>query len=309
MTAFLIVLPVFALIAAGFLAGRTNVLGPAAVQELNRFVVWLALPALLFDVMANAHLTEIWLPGFITCFTASALGCFGLMLALGLRKGQSLADATIDALSAGYANVGYMGFPVTLAALGHGAFIPTTIAAIVTVCIVFALAIVLVEADRQDHRSPAHLVVGLVRKLVRNPLLFSPALGALVALAHLGIPAPAEVFLKMLGGAASPCALVCLGLFLANNAVAKTAPFGPSISLTVCKLIVQPAITAGLVWLVALPVPLVRAAILLAALPTGTGPFMLAELYGRAAGSAARVVVLSTLGSIVTLTFVIAILR
>ena len=66
---------------------------------------------------------------------------------------------------------------------------------------------------------------------------------------------------------------------------------------------------AGLVWLVALPVPQVRAAILLAALPTGTGPFMLAELYGRAAGSAARVVVLSTLGSIVTLTFVIAILR
>lgn len=152
-------------------------LGAYTVQELNRFMVSLALPALLFYVMANARLAEIWQPGFIASFTASALECFGLMLALGLSGGQSLSDATIDALSAGHANVGYIGLPVTLAALGHAALVLTTIAAIVTVYVVFALAIVLVEADREDHRSVYRFLPGLGLKLVRKPLLVSPALG------------------------------------------------------------------------------------------------------------------------------------
>ncbi len=310
MTAFGIALPVFGLVGLGFLAGWARVMGPHAVRELNSFVVWLALPALLFDVMANAHLTQIWQPGFFACFTASALICFGLMLAAGLRRGEPLADAVIDALSAGYANVGYMGFPITLAVLGQDAAILTTIAALTTVCIVFALAIVLLEASRQDQRSIFGQVSGLFRTLVRNPLLVAPALGALFAATQLGIPAPAEVFLKMLGQAASPCALVCLGLFLANKAPAESVPLGHSITLTACKLVLQPAIAAGLAWLVFdLPSPQAQAAILLAALPTGTGPFMLAELYGRAGAAAARVVVLSTLGSIVTLSGLIAIMR
>ena len=49
-----ILLPVFCLILAGFICRRKGVLGPTAASELNRFVVWLALPALLFDTMANA---------------------------------------------------------------------------------------------------------------------------------------------------------------------------------------------------------------------------------------------------------------
>ena len=55
----LVVLPIFALIFAGWLARRIGVLGAAATTELNRFVVFLALPALLFDVTAHAHWSAI----------------------------------------------------------------------------------------------------------------------------------------------------------------------------------------------------------------------------------------------------------
>ncbi|MFT4027968.1 MAG: AEC family transporter [Novosphingobium sp.] len=55
----LIVLPIFALILAGWGARRIGVLGPHATGELNRFVVYLALPALLFDIISNAHRDEI----------------------------------------------------------------------------------------------------------------------------------------------------------------------------------------------------------------------------------------------------------
>ena len=65
LTAFLAVLPVFLLIGAGWMAGRRAWLGPTGSAELNRFVVWLGLPALLFTVMAEADWAKLWQPGFI----------------------------------------------------------------------------------------------------------------------------------------------------------------------------------------------------------------------------------------------------
>jgi predicted permease len=55
-----------------------------------------------------------------------------------------------------------------------------------------------------------------------------------------------------------------------------------------------------------LPASLVGMTVVLAALPTGTGPYMLAEFYRREGQIASRTILLSTLGSIVTLTILLA---
>lgn len=60
----LILLPVFALIFAGYICRRCQVFGPSSATELNRFVVWLALPALLFDIVAHTSWAKIYQPGF-----------------------------------------------------------------------------------------------------------------------------------------------------------------------------------------------------------------------------------------------------
>src|SRR5690606_22520665 len=100
-----IVLPVFALILIGYVCRRTNRLGPHAASELNRFVVWLALPALLFSVTANSSWERLWQPGFLLAFGGSALVVFLLALVWRIRKGAA-ADAQLDALGAAYANTG-----------------------------------------------------------------------------------------------------------------------------------------------------------------------------------------------------------
>lgn len=71
---FSILVPIFALILSGWVARKSGTLGPTATSEMNRFVVYLALPALLFDVVANAKLDELWQPEF--------LGTFGLSVGL-----------------------------------------------------------------------------------------------------------------------------------------------------------------------------------------------------------------------------------
>src|SRR3954468_18980665 len=135
LSTFLTVLPVFALIFAGWLARRIGVLGAQATTELNRFVVYLALPALLVDIIIHAQWSEIWQPGFVAVFGLSAALTFCATLVVRLRRPRPLADAAIDGLNAAYANTGYVGFPLALMALGPQALAPTLVATIITVCI------------------------------------------------------------------------------------------------------------------------------------------------------------------------------
>jgi len=307
LSALVVVFPVFALIFTGWLVRRLGVLGPQSTSELNRFVVYLALPALLFDVIAHAGWSDIWKPGFIGVFGLSSLIVFALAVLLRYRK-RHLADAAIDGLNAGYANTGFMGFPLALLVLGQEAMAPTTIACIITVCVVFAVAIVLIEIGLQPEGKPHLVALKVGGSLVRNPLLVAPVLGALVPVTGVHIPVPVDHFVKLLGGTAAPCALVTLGLFLAEKREGAGADARAAMLFVFLKLLVHPVIA----WVLATQVfklsPfLTHAAVLLAALPTGTGPFMLAELYRREAGITSTTILVSTILSIVTVSVYIAI--
>jgi len=304
----LIVLPVFALIFTGWLVRRLGVMGPQAAGELNRFVVYLALPALLFDIVSGARLAEVWQPRFIASFGLGCVAVFALTVVVRMRARRPLADAAVDGLAGAYANTGYIGFPLALAALGPGALALTLIASIITVCAIFAVAIVLIETGLQEERRPWPLVGKVLLSLGRNPLLVAPVLGAVFPLTGTPVPEAGHAFLKLLGGAASPCALVGLGLFLAEKREGTGEWTGGEVALLVgLKLVLQPLIT----WLLAahvfhLPELMERTAVLLAALPTGTGPFMLAEHYQREAGVTAKAIIVSTVVSVVTVTAYLA---
>ena len=307
----LIVLPIFALVLTGYAARRFGALGPTATREVNRLVVYLALPAMLFSIMANADPAEIWQPDFILAFTAGCALIFGATLLIRMRQGSHLADAAIDALNASYPNTGYMGFPLVLAVIGSSAMGATMIATILTACVLFAAAIVLIECALQTGSRRRDILRKTVIALAKNPLLVAPALGALFMASGLSLPEILDSYLALLGGAASPCALVSLGLFLADNAGRNISPgvnHRVQAALVALKLVGQPAVT----WVVAVPIlalpsSVAYIAVLLAALPTGTGPFMLAEFYQREALLTSRVVLPTTVLSVATLSFYLAV--
>ncbi|MGV3658679.1 MAG: AEC family transporter [Prosthecobacter sp.] len=302
----LIVLPVFALILAGWAVRRLALLGPQAAAEMNRFVVWLALPALLFDITSRARLADIWQPAFMGAFGLGCFLVFAITLACRWRKQRPLADAALDALGTSYANTGYIGFPLALAAFGPASQAPTLIAAILTVCVLFAVAIIVIETGLQVEQgrglSPWRLAVKVGASLLRNPLLIAPAVGALFPVAGWSVPVPVESFMKLLGTAAAPCALVGLGLFLAEKRESTRPEAAPAALLIAFKLVLHPLLT----WLLAtrlfhLPPFQTHIAVLLAALPTGTGPYMLAEFYQREASLTSKLIVGSTVLAVGTI--------
>ena len=212
----------------------------------------------------------------------------------------------MEGLNAGYANAGYMGFPVCLALFGRESFPLVTLAALLTVSVLFAAAIVCIEVGLQEEAHARAVARRVARSLLTNPLVLSPLIGVAWATLHVPVPVPLHTFLAFLGGAASPCALVSLGLFLSQDSRRQGGAGWLVGTLTVLKLLAQPAITA---W-VAIPVLHLETrtasiAILLAALPTGTGPFMLAEYYQREALVTSKTILWTTALSIVTLALLI----
>lgn len=134
-----ILFSIFGLNLAGFMCRRANVLGPAAASELNRFVVWLALPALLFYTVANTSWHELYQPGFSAAYGVGLAAVFGLVLVWRRLQGVSLADASIDGMAAAYPNAGYIGFPMGALVFGVPSLLPATIATLLTDCVLCAV--------------------------------------------------------------------------------------------------------------------------------------------------------------------------
>jgi malonate transporter and related proteins len=302
-----VVCPVFAVIAAGFACGRFGVLGPTASSELNRFVVYLGLPALLFQVMVEADWPTLWQPGFIASFAIGIVVIFGGTLIWRLANGHHLTDSSIDGLNAGYANVGYIGFPLCEMIFGRQSLALVTIATIMTVTVLFAIAIIFVEIGLRTERRTQRLWGRIGKALIRNPLLVAPLLGVVWSTFHTPVPEVARSVLHMMGGAASPCALVSLGLFLAAEHRGSRSSRPVAVTLTALKLVIQPAIVAicayGIFKLQPVPAAIV---VLLSALPTGTGPFMIAEFYKREAVVTSGTILFTTMASVVSLTACLA---
>jgi predicted permease len=295
-----VVLPIFALILAGYICRRAGIFGPAASSELNRFVVWLGLPALFFAITAKASWQDLYQPAFAATF---ALACFIVfVLTLPLRRQRGQADASIDGLNAAYPNSGYMGFPLCFLVFGPESFTTVTISAIITVCLLFGFAIVLIEFSLQKDKALGPMVLSVFASLAKNPLLVSPVLGVLFSASGLPMPKSADTFVNLLGAAASPCALVALGVFLAQREPSHGRDLVGAILLTGLKLLALPAVTWALAhYVFALPKTTADMAVLLAALPTGTGPFMLAEYYKREPSVTADTILYSTVLSVLTI--------
>jgi predicted permease len=299
-------LPIFALIFTGFVCGRLGVFSRSATDNLNTFAVYLALPALIFVAMSKITPEQVRQSGFSLAFAGGIAITFALGYFLSRWRGRSVADASIEGLDAGYSNVGFMGIPLCLLVFGPDSIPAAVIATLFTACVLFLFSIVLIEIDLQKDVSLARTARKVLYSLVRNPLLIAPIAGLSVGMSGHQLAAPIERFASLLGGAASPCALICIGLFLAQERVEFHDL--PSVAvLVVLKLLVQPAVTAFLAFHVFSMPPLwSQAAVLLSALPIGSGPFTIANVYRLKAGLTSGAILVSHIVSVATVSALVA---
>jgi malonate transporter len=310
---FNILAPIFGLIALAYASRKVNILGPSAYVELNRYVASLALPALIFDNVAHVTPWQLNQPGFVASFTIGALVVYALPLFFA-REGRVFADRALDGLSGCYPNTGYIGLPLAFLAFGPPSSPGATIAAVITTCVLFGLAIALLEWDLHRGHAFGATVMKVSKSLLRNPIVLAPIFALTVTAGWIEMPAAADRIIKLLAASAGPCALVAHGLFLARDDPSNAKPWVAAtrprpLGLVLLKVVVQPFVTALLaVYAFGLTGMDAQLVVILSALPTGTGAFMLADVYKRDLEVTSTTIMLSTILSALTLSLCLAIL-
>jgi predicted permease len=220
-------------------------------------------------------------------------------------RGRRVANASIEGLDAGYSNVGFMGIPMCLLVFGPESAPASIIATLFTACVLFLFAVVVVEIDLQKGHNFWATLGKVIPTLLRSPLLVAPVAGLVVGLAGIPVPEPFINFTTLLGGAASPAALICIGLFLAQESVVSDDAVSIGILVSL-KLILQPLVTAVLAFHVFTMPPLwSHSAVILSALPIGSGPFTIAKLYGLEAGVTSGAILASHVFAVLTVSVLV----
>ncbi|MFN3861944.1 MAG: AEC family transporter [Roseateles sp.] len=295
--------PFFALVLCGWLAAQSGRLPDAAIPGLNGFVLFFALPCLLFRFGRDTPLLQLLNPALLGVYLAAALLIVFFTLAVTLSPQVGMKDAALGALVAAFPNTGFMGVPLIVALLGPaaGGVVVSTILA--DLFVTSSVCIALAQAGTNLRAERAAFVQAL-KAAASNPLPWAIAVGALLGASGLALPGPLDRAVTMLGDSASPVALFTIGAVLsrsgrANRAAGRVTPPGQYLPVAAIKLLLHPLLVFGLAaaarWLGA---PLSQgqliALTLAAALPSASNVALLAERYGADNGRVARIILAST---------------
>ena len=296
------VLPVFGLVASGYLAGRFHIVTQASSHALNQFVYAFALPAMLFVAVYRGSLEEILSGFFLLAIIGATLATAVAGFFLSHASGAPPAESTMRALNASFANTGYLGIPLVTVAYGERAALPAALATVATNIVSFALAIVCLELFVNPQPGGIRRALGGV---ARSPLIWPIALAVLLVSLEMKVPLPVERFASLLAAAAGPCALFAIGLFVSQLSIRAGA--AASWQSTTLKLALHPVLMALLAfWILPVDPFWAKIAVVCAALPLGATAFVLAQRYKLLEAETSTGAVISTAASVVTVSLVMA---
>ncbi len=304
-----ITIPFFALVVMGYAAASRRVLPESAIPGLNAFVLYFALPAMLFRFGMTTPIGQLLNPVVLAVSLLASLGIVAFTLAMTLSVRVPLKEAAFGALVAAFPNTGFMGVPLLTTLLGDAAVGPVICAMLTDLFVTTSLCIALAQAH-EAAGAGAHPRAALRKALagaLANPLPWAIVAGAACSVLEWRLGGPLAVIVNMLADAASPVALFAIGavLWRAGQHAHTRTPAALYLPVAAIKLFVHPALVLALaLGARALGAPIgafeVTALVLAAALPSASNVSLLAERYGADNGRVARIILSSTAAAFVT---------
>jgi predicted permease len=290
-----------------------------AIPGLNGFVLYFALPCMLYRFGANTPIEQLLNGSLVAVYLLCAV--FMVLFTVGVTHAVSRGrmgwnDASFGALVAAFPNTGFMGVPLLVALLGAQAAGPAIVTIMVDMVITSSLCIALSQLDGADEHGAARAARMALKGVVRNPLPWAIVLGTLASALGFALPTPLMATVGLLADAASPVALFTIGAVLARSQMNSSAPtpLADYVPVVLIKLVLHPVLL-GLLGLaaMALGLPLDRftltVVVLLAALPSASNVALLAERFEADNGRIARIILLSTVLAFFSFPAAVALLK
>ncbi len=288
-----VTLPFFALILFGYVAAWRRWVPPESIPAFNGFLLFFAVPAMLFRFAASTPFREITNGAYFAAWSICGMAMVVIVTWVARRLlHQSLRDAAFYGLAGAVANAGFMGVPMLVALLGERAAAPVIMAIVADLVVTSSVGLLLVEMGGATGRGRKADVLDAAARIFLNPLLLAMLLGGAFSGFGWTLPLPLAEIVKLLANAAGPCALFAIGLSL----VRPDAPLkSPIVALPVAaKLLLHPLI----VWLAMHAFGIddftTLVAVLVAALPSAGWVFIFAVRYEADAGRISATILLST---------------
>ncbi len=302
---FAVTFPFFALVLCGYLAARRRMLPLEAIPGLNGFVLFFALPCMLYRFGSSTPIAQLLDYSVFFIWMLCGLVMVGFTIAITLNARIRWNDASFGALVAAFPNTGFMGVPLLVALLGAQAAAPIIVGMLVDMVITTSLCIALSRLDGADKHGTAVALKNALKGMLTNPMPWAILLGGVASYIQLELPGPVDKTVGLLADAASPVALFTIGAVLARSQILTEQSGHPPIPLrdyvpvAVFKLLLHPLLVLLVgVGAMQLGVPLTRFAltvmVLAAALPSASNVSLLAERFGADNGRIARIILVST---------------
>ena len=292
-TIFAVTVPFFALILFGYVAARRRWVPPESVPAFNGFLLFFAVPAMLFRFAAHTPFRDIANGRFFLAWSlAGVLVLLAVTITARRLRRETTRNAAFFGLASAVSNSGFLGVPLIVALLGERAAAPVILSIVADLIVAASIGLVIAEMDgatgrgwKQDLRDAA-VRIGL------NPFVVSMLLGAAFSGFGWVLLAPLDGIVKLLADSAGPCALFAIGVSL----VRPDAPLrSPSLALPVlAKLLLHPLAVWGAMRGFAIEAFTARVAVLTAALPSAGWVFIFATRYEADAGRISAVILVTT---------------
>lgn len=304
-----VIAPVFVIITLGLVAGKTRYLSEGADKMIVELVFRVAIPALLFRMLATASpstgsVLQLW--GAFFAPLAVVWIASTLISLLILRRPPP--DAAAIALGSVFGNLVLLGLPIVLKAVGPEAAAPMALIFLIEFPVLWLAATLHHQlAGPMRSSSLSDQLRSLANDLGRNPIILALVAGAIWRATGQPLPGVADQVLETLGRAATPGALFALGLTLARFQI--KGEIGTVSAIVLLKIVATPLIAWLFVFHVfTLPPAWAAVIVLFASMPTGAVAFLFATRHDRAVGSISAAIAVGVALSVVTISTVLILL-
>lgn len=269
-------------------------------RSLSRLTVYVFLPPLMFSTLIEVSVSasEVFRVAAFILLMLVGMASAGLLYARLLR--MDAATTSSATMAATFFNGVNLGFPVALYSFGDAGLLA---------------AGVIVAVNGIPHNVCGLLIAArgalstrdALRALCRMPFLYVMGLALVLRLISVEVPRSIMEPVSVMGRAAIPLALVCVGMEL-RRIRARTLD-REIVGTVLLRLLFAPLLAWGVSHFVGLTGLLKTTAILQASMPTAVMPIVYARLFGGNVEFISRAVFYSTLGGVVTIPVLLMFLR
>jgi predicted permease len=281
-------------IAVGYLIARFGLVPPEGRAVLTRIAFFVTTPALLFTVLARADVSVLFSSFLLVSLITVAIVAVLYLVASRLFFRRPVPETVIGTAASSYVNANNIGLPVAIYVLGDPQWVAPTL--LLQLLLLAPTILTVLDVSTSGRAS----VTGILTQPLRNPMIIASALGLVVSVTGVQLPAPLLEPFSIIGNASIPLVLMAFGMSLRGQRPLEPGPGRIEVAVaSLLKTLVMPA-TAYLLgrFAFALDAEHLFAVTVTAALPTAQNIFNFASRYDRGVAVARDTALVTTVTAV-----------